>query len=231
MPELHDPSTTDDDALEYFSNLDIILKNILDEEVHELFQRKLRDRTLVQDPNFKWCVHCSSGFFARPKQKRLICPDCGSVTCSQCRKPVRRFGILGSGPQLLIFSLSHQWEKQHEGLTCDQFTEWKEANDPEKQNEGVTKHLQIHGIDCPKCKFRYALARGGCMHFTCTQCKFEFCYGCNKPFMMGAKCTVSQYCSKLGLHSHHPRNCLFYLRDKEPYELQKLLKVKNSFKG
>lgn len=88
LPELHDPSTTDDDALEYFSNLDIILKNILDEEVHELFQRKLRDRTLVQDPNFKWCVHCSSGFFARPKQKRLICPDCGSVTCSQCRKPV-----------------------------------------------------------------------------------------------------------------------------------------------
>lgn len=90
LPELHDPSTTDDDALEYFSNLDIILKNILDEEVHELFQRKLRDRTLIQDPNFKWCVHCSSGFFARPKQKRLICPDCGSVTCSQCRKPVSK---------------------------------------------------------------------------------------------------------------------------------------------
>lgn len=31
---------------------------------------------------------CSSGFFARPKQRRLICPDCGSVTCSKCRKPV-----------------------------------------------------------------------------------------------------------------------------------------------
>lgn len=89
MPELHDPATTDDDALEYFSNLDIILKNILDAEVHELFQRKLRDKTLIKDPHFKWCVHCSSGFFARPKQKRLICPDCGSVTCAQCRKPVR----------------------------------------------------------------------------------------------------------------------------------------------
>lgn len=61
------------------------------------------------------------------------------------------------------------------------------------------------------------------MHFTCTQCKFEFCYGCGKPFMMGAKCTVSPYCSKLGLHSHHPRSCLFYLRDKEPHTLQNLL--------
>lgn len=73
--------------------------------------------------------------------------------------------------------------------------------------------------------FRYSLAKGGCMHFTCTQCKHEFCYGCGKPFMMGAKCTISQYCAKLGLHAHHPRNCLFYLRDKEPRELQKLLKV------
>lgn len=65
------------------------------------------------------------------------------------------------------------------------------------------------------------------MHFTCSQCKHEFCYGCNKPFKMGAKCGLSDYCAKLGLHSHHPRNCLFYLRDKEPTELQKLLKVNN----
>lgn len=244
-----DQETTEDDVLEYFSNLDILLKNILDEAVHELFQRKLRkfllqmhvqsigliisifflqgDRTLMQDPNFKWCVQvctefffyekancatysvlplqCSSGFFARPRQKRLICPDCGSVTCSLCRKT---------------------WEKQHEGITCETFAEWQEANDPEHQAEGVQLHLQLHGIDCPKCKFKYSLARGGCMHFTCTQCKFEFCYGCGKPFLMGAKCGLSDYCAKLGLHSHHPRNCLFYLRDKEPRDLQKLLKVR-----
>lgn len=118
-----------------------------------------------------------------------------------------------------------QWETQHEGLTCEKFAEWKEANDPELQAEGVQRHLQTHGISCPNCKFRYSLARGGCMHFTCTQCKFEFCYGCNKPFMMGAKCSVSPYCAKLGLHAHHPRNCLFYLRDKEPRDLQNLLLV------
>uniref|UniRef100_A0A182Q3F7 Uncharacterized protein n=1 Tax=Anopheles farauti TaxID=69004 RepID=A0A182Q3F7_9DIPT len=205
-PDLNGPDVTEDDVLEYFSNLDILLKNIVDEEVHDLFQRKIRDRTLTQDPNFKWCVHCSSGFFARPKQRRLVCPDCGSITCASCRKP---------------------WESQHEGLTCEKFAEWKEANDPELQAEGVQRHLQTHGISCPNCKFRYSLARGGCMHFTCTQCKFEFCYGCNKPFMMGAKCSVSPYCAKLGLHAHHPRNCLFYLRDKEPRDLQNLLKMNN----
>ncbi|XP_055850682.1 E3 ubiquitin-protein ligase lubel-like [Episyrphus balteatus] len=201
-PELNDPNVLEDENLEYFSNLDIFIKNIVEPEVHELFQRKLRDRTLMQDPNFKWCIQCSSGFFARPKQKRLICPDCGSVTCSQCRKT---------------------WEKQHEGLTCEKFQEWKDANDPEIQAKGVAEHLAINGIDCPKCRFKYSLARGGCMHFTCTQCKFEFCYGCGRPFMMGAKCTISPYCSKLGLHSHHPRSCLFYLRDKEPHTLQNLL--------
>lgn len=42
MPELNDPETTEDDVLEFFSNLDILLKNILEETVHELFQRKLR---------------------------------------------------------------------------------------------------------------------------------------------------------------------------------------------
>ncbi|XP_049279211.1 E3 ubiquitin-protein ligase lubel isoform X2 [Anopheles funestus] len=205
-PDLNGPDVTEDDVLEYFSNLDILLKNIVDEEVHDLFQRKIRDRTLTKDPNFKWCVHCSSGFFARPKQRRLVCPDCGSITCASCRKP---------------------WESQHEGLTCEKFAEWKEANDPELQAEGVQRHLQTHGISCPNCKFRYSLARGGCMHFTCTQCKFEFCYGCNKPFMMGAKCNVSPYCAKLGLHAHHPRNCLFYLRDKEPRDLQNLLLMNN----
>ncbi len=39
------------------------------------------------------------------------------------------------------------------------------------------------------------------------------------------KCGVSEFCAKLGLHAHHPRNCLFYLRDKEPEDLQKLLDV------
>lgn len=35
------------------------------------------------------CFQCSSGFYADPDQKRLICPDCRSVTCALCRRPVR----------------------------------------------------------------------------------------------------------------------------------------------
>lgn len=50
----------EDQVLDYFSNLDIFLKAVVQEKIHELFQRKLRDRTLMQDPNFKWCVKVSS---------------------------------------------------------------------------------------------------------------------------------------------------------------------------
>lgn len=54
-----------------------------------------------------------------------------------------------------------QWEKQHEGITCEQFEEWKNENDPDNQAIGLAKHLADNGIDCPKCKFRYSLSRGG----------------------------------------------------------------------
>ncbi|XP_063839106.1 uncharacterized protein LOC135088151 [Ostrinia nubilalis] len=204
LPELE--SLPEDEWLEYFAHLDIQLKTLLEADVHELFQRKLRDRTLARDPNFRWCMECSSGFFVHPKQKKIRCPECRSVSCAKCRK---------------------QWSVNHEGLTCEQYTAWLEDNDPERAIAAVQQHLRENGLECPRCHFKYSLSRGGCMHFTCTQCKYEFCYGCGKPFMMGARCGLSEYCAKLGLHAHHPRNCLFYLRDKEPHELQTLLQMNN----
>lgn len=54
-----------------------------------------------------------------------------------------------------------KWEKQHEGISCDQFAAWKEENDPDYQEKGLAEHLADNGIDCPKCKFKYSLSRGG----------------------------------------------------------------------
>ncbi|KAJ8395965.1 hypothetical protein AAFF_G00026730 [Aldrovandia affinis] len=63
-----------------------------------------------------------------------------------------------------------------------------------------------------------------CRNSFCAQCKkpcrYQFCSGCNNPFH--TTCTVAQ-CSVTGLHAHHPRDCLFYLRDWEPPRLQVLL--------
>ncbi|KAH9638677.1 hypothetical protein HF086_013949 [Spodoptera exigua] len=195
LPELE--NLPEDAWLEYFAHLDILLKTLLDVDVHELFQRKqtlylyprawlqLRDRTLARDPNFRWCMECSSGFFVHPKQKKIRCPECRSISCAGCRKP---------------------WNSNHEGLSCEQYTAWLEDNDPERSMTAIQQHLRDNGLECPRCHFKYSLSRGGCMHFTCTQCKYEFCYGCGKPFTMGARCGLSDYCAKLGLHAHHPRN-------------------------
>lgn len=37
-------------------------------------------------------------------------------------------------------------------------------------------------LDCPRCKRRYLLSKGGCIHFTCTFCLYEFCSSCSRPF-------------------------------------------------
>ena len=49
----------DDLAADYFAKLDVLIKPIVDQDVHDLFQRKIRDRTLMKDPNFKWCYKVS----------------------------------------------------------------------------------------------------------------------------------------------------------------------------
>ena len=39
--------------------------------------------------------------------------------------------------------------------------------------------------ECPACHMRYDLARGGSIHFQCTQCPHEFCSGCGGSFKSG----------------------------------------------
>ena len=41
-------------------------------------------------------------------------------------------------------------------------------------------------------------------------------------------CTKYESCRNKGLHAHHPRDCLFYLRDESVEDLQKLLNNNNA---
>ncbi|XP_078720056.1 E3 ubiquitin-protein ligase RNF31 isoform X3 [Lampetra fluviatilis] len=184
----------------FFSLLDEQFRNYLDPEVFRLFENKMRDRALYMMPNFRWCAHCPNGSIHDAPRLRMDCTYCNKSTCSKCKKP---------------------WEVQHEGLTCEAFHMWKLDNDPEMQAAGLAAFLKENGIACPKCKFRYALAKGGCMHFTCVQCKHEFCSGCYNPMCRGNECGMG--CTNMGLHAHHPRDCLHYLRDWDIKRLQALL--------
>ncbi|KAM8881662.1 E3 ubiquitin-protein ligase RNF31-like [Synchiropus picturatus] len=195
-PKVNDPEQLD----HYFSTLDVQLRGCLEPEVYELFHKKLTEHTLMKDPKFLWCCHCTFGFINDGEQLRVTCPSCRNSFCAKCKK---------------------LWEPQHKDVSCDQFHQWKRENDPEYQRQGLAGYLRDNGITCPNCRFQYALAKGGCMHFVCTQCRHEFCSGCNNPYHK-TKCKTAA-CSCGGLHAHHPRDCLFYLRDWEPARLQELL--------
>ncbi|TRY84124.1 hypothetical protein DNTS_026030 [Danionella cerebrum] len=197
-PDINDPEHLNS----YFSTLDIQLRDCLQVDVYDLFHKKLTEQALIKDPKFLWCSHCSYGFIYDGDQLKVTCTQCRNSFCAQCKKP---------------------WEAQHTGLSCEQFQQWKRENDPEYQKQGLAGYLRDNGITCPNCRFQYALARGGCMHFSCSQCRYQFCSGCNNPFH--TRCAVNQ-CSVTGLHAHHPRDCLFYLRDWEPARLQALLQKK-----
>ncbi|KAJ8339656.1 hypothetical protein SKAU_G00342890 [Synaphobranchus kaupii] len=203
-PNCSEPDINDHERLGmYFTFLDIQLKDCLEENVYNLFVKKLTEHTLIRDPNFRWCTNCSYGFIYEGNELKVTCEQCRKSFCNKCKKP---------------------WEDQHAGLTCEEFQTWKRENDPEYQKQGLAGYLQDNGITCPYCKFQYALSKGGCMHFSCSQCTYQFCSGCNNPFHTTA---CSEECRFNGLHAHHPRDCLFYMRDWEPERLQALLQRKD----
>ncbi|XP_068090953.1 E3 ubiquitin-protein ligase RNF31-like isoform X2 [Hyperolius riggenbachi] len=195
---------TSEITMEYFNLLDIQIRHHLSPMLHELFQSKLRDRTLMQIPNFRWCFHCSFGVLHEADRLRMDCPSCKKSTCYNCKEP---------------------WQDQHERISCEEFKQWKTNNLSQYQDERLEEYLTEHGIDCPLCKFRFDLAKGGCLHFKCTQCWFEFCGGCRRPFKNGLVCKLSSDCHGKGLHAHHSRDCFYYLRDWDVERLHHLLQL------
>ncbi|XP_073488864.1 E3 ubiquitin-protein ligase RNF31 [Aquarana catesbeiana] len=206
-PACEEPEISDEgELLHYFSTLDILLRDTLDVDAYDLFHKKLTERTLMKDPKFLWCTHCSFGFIYERDQLDVKCPQCKCSFCRNCKR---------------------LWEEQHRNLSCEDFQNWKRENDAEYQAQGLAVYLQENGITCPHCKFSYALARGGCMHFICSQCRHQFCSGCYNTFHPKNKCTVQSCTVRMSLHAHHPRDCLFYLRDWEVPRLQRLLTISN----
>ncbi|XP_035531769.1 E3 ubiquitin-protein ligase RNF31-like [Morone saxatilis] len=189
-----------EESMDYFNLLDTQIRHYLPPQIHELFQRKLRDRALQEMPNFRWCAHCSFGVLHEADRLRMDCPSCKKSTCCQCRSP---------------------WSPQHQGISCDQFRVWQQQNQPDHNSTSTL--LSYNSIECPRCQCVFSLSKGGCLHFTCSQCQHQFCGGCSQTFTPGSACGFSADCGTKGLHAHHPRDCLYHLRDWSVPRLQLLL--------
>ncbi|XP_074505872.1 E3 ubiquitin-protein ligase RNF31 [Sebastes fasciatus] len=198
-PQCGRPEVRGQGGMDYFNLLDTQIRHFLPPQIHELFQRKLRDRALQEMKNFCWCSHCSFGVLHEVDQLRMDCPSCKKSTCCQCRSP---------------------WSPQHQGLSCDQFRVW---NHQDHQDHKTSTLLSYTSIECPNCQYVFSLSGGGCLHFTCSQCQHQFCGGCSQPFSPGSACGFSADCGTRGLHAHHPRDCLYHLRDWSVPRLHQLL--------
>ena len=49
----------DEQVFDYLGLFDQFVRHLVDIDVYELFQRKMRDRALMRDPNFIWCPEVS----------------------------------------------------------------------------------------------------------------------------------------------------------------------------
>ena len=65
-------------------------------------------------------------------------------------------------------------EEAHRPVGCDTVRKWLVKNSAESEN---LNWILANTKQCPKCK-RPIEKNQGCMHMTCTQCRFEFCWLC-----------------------------------------------------
>lgn len=180
-----------------------LLKRIFGED-YGSFDEKMFHSYLERTEEEKYCANIKCGFiFSVPRElSKMQCPECKTIACAKC----------GS-----------KWRKEHENRSCDDFKKWKSENDPDDPEFKSQDLIRKTAIVCPNCRTPYFKARGGCAHFTCGNCKREFCECCKTEFWKGQECG-NEACKNKGMHGHHPRNCFFYTRDYACEDLLTLLK-------
>ena len=77
-------------------------------------------------------------------------------------------------------------------IDCDGLTTWNDrinAGDDDSEN-----WMKINTKPCPGCKGPIE-KNSGCMHMTCSQCKFEFCWLCMGDFRKHSSETGKGLCN------------------------------------
>ncbi|XP_037040221.1 E3 ubiquitin-protein ligase RNF31-like isoform X2 [Bradysia coprophila] len=181
----------------FFKELKLVLRGILEPNVKKMFTDKVHVMEIMDKPGFLRCTMCNYGFVNQSKTRKTTCPDCFKVFCSKCGK---------------------KWTASHYQMTCT-------PNENRTSDDG-SGNVQMHtNAACPQCKYKYFLERGGCMHITCSQCSYEYCEFCFKKITGKGQFCNFPNCSKgQSLHGHHPRNCMYYVRDMDHKQLERLLK-------
>mmetsp|Transcript_2487 Transcript_2487/g.6456 ORF Transcript_2487/g.6456 Transcript_2487/m.6456 type:complete len:589 (+) Transcript_2487:139-1905(+) len=134
-----------------------LLMSVLDEDKRsKLNQYELRS-FVETNPHLKWCpapgcehaVHCHNAD-GGAEPMDITC-NCGCTFCFAC------------------------YEEGHRPVDCTTVKTWLVKNSAESEN---MNWILANTKPCPKCQ-RPIEKNQGCMHMTCSQCKYEFCWLCN----------------------------------------------------
>lgn len=115
-------------------------------------------RSFIDDNRkVSWCTGggCENAIYCRVDRGSedaldVIC-NCGASFCFNCK------------------------EEAHRPVQCDTVKKWITKNSAESEN---LNWIMANTKPCPKCH-RPIEKNQGCMHMTCSQCRFEFCWLCS----------------------------------------------------
>lgn len=125
----------------------------------EKYERFLVDNFVLSSQNLKWCPgkDCKKAIDLGPtknfkiSQNNIKC-ECGCSFCLSCEK------------------------EAHMPASCDQFANWMSIL-MGKNNKVDDLWMKVHTKKCPHCKINIEKNQG-CMHMTCKNCSYEFCWLC-----------------------------------------------------
>ncbi|KAH3757519.1 E3 ubiquitin-protein ligase RNF14 [Pelomyxa schiedti] len=150
------------------------VKQIVDEELYQKYEKFSLHSALDSMPDVKWC----------PK------PDCGNAMIvsggrmARCTNPRCRFTFC-----------THCKEEWHIDLSCEQWQQWKQENT--EADSKFTEWARTHSKPCPRCHCAIE-KNGGCNHMTCRSCSHQFCWLClgnydGNHFGEGGPCEGMQF--------------------------------------
>ncbi|KAG2501662.1 hypothetical protein HYH03_000165 [Edaphochlamys debaryana] len=94
-----------------------------------------------------------------------------AIECLVDREPGEPLDVICSCSATFCFNCK---EEAHRPVSCETVTRWMTKNSAESEN---MNWILANTKPCPKCS-RPIEKHQGCMHMTCSQCRFEFCWLC-----------------------------------------------------
>lgn len=130
-----------------------LFKDLLDEPAFKKYSYYFKKSFIDINKQTKWCPAPNCKFAAEyPSLKNtdIIC-RCGNDWCFKCLK------------------------KAHRPIHCDLLQKWLDKC--AGGDDDSTLWIKLNTKHCPKCKVQIQKNQG-CMHMTCSQCRYEFCWLC-----------------------------------------------------